>query len=115
MKRKRTLKQFFSVMRVVIAIRWHEQYWHRREGFGGVMDIIDWTKNYYDEEMAAELAEIMMRLEAGGEEQVDLVYEREIIYNYPTNEWLIIFTPKSSSKGKLIMGVRRDNGTMNRY
>lgn len=79
------------------------------------MDIIDWTKNYYDEEMAAELAEIMMRLEAGGEEQVDLVYEREIIYNYPTNEWLIIFTPKSSSKGKLIMGVRRDNGTMNRY
>ncbi len=54
-------------------------------------------------------------MEAGGEIQGDLVYEREIIYNYPTNEWLVIFTPKGSSKGKIIMGVRRDNGTMNRY
>ncbi len=78
-------------------------------------DIVDRTKNYYDEEMAAELAAIMIRPEGGEKMQGDLVYEREIVFNYPTNEWLVIFTPKDSSKGKVIMGVRRDNGTMNRY
>ena len=70
-------------------------------------------KEYYDEEMAVRLASVWApeerKLRGTFEESV------EVVYNYPTNEWLVIFALKDPRWDRLIIGVRRDSGKIRYY
>lgn len=73
------------------------------------MDTIEWDKEYYDEEMAVRLAVTMWwKTRLGIDAKV------EVAYNYPTNEWLVIFT-RDDGEIDCIRGVRRDNGKIEHY
>lgn len=76
----------------------------------GYADMMDRGKNIYDEKMAVTLAEAYF-------EPSEKWVRGDIIYNYPTNEWLVIFTldVDNSEWDRMIIGVRRDNGSMTYY
>lgn len=100
---------FFAVVFGVYAVKCGPY----REMDAYMMDMIERDKEYYDEEMAVRLAE------AWGTDTWQLqgwpAERAEIVYNYPTNEWIVIFTRNSPRWNRIVIGVRRDNGTMERY
>lgn len=76
-----------------------------------MMNTIERDKEYYDEEMAVRLASTMWW---GTDDIESQGISDEVVYSYPTNEWLVIFT-RDDGEITTIIGVRRDNGKMEVY
>lgn len=100
---------FLSVLLGICAVK----YGPYRELDDYMELAIERDKEYYDEEMAVRLASVWApeerKLRGTFEESV------EVVYNYPTNEWLVIFALKDPRWDRLIIGVRRDSGKIRYY
>ena len=100
---------FLSVLLGICAVK----YGPYRELDDYMELAIERDKEYYDEEMAVRLASVWApeerKLRGTFEESV------EVVYNYPTNEWLVIFALKDPRLDRLIIGVRRDSGKIRYY
>ncbi len=70
-------------------------------------------KEYYDEEMAVRLAAVVVL--GYGNLQGTLEESVEVVYNYPTNEWLVILSLDDPLWDRVVVGVRRDNGSIEFY
>lgn len=70
-------------------------------------------QDYYNEEMAVRLAAVLgpdeRKLRGTFEESV------EVVFNYPTNEWLVIYWLSDPIWDRLMIGVRRDTGSIENY
>ena len=67
-------------------------------------------KEYYDEEMAVRLAAVVVL--GYGNLQGTLEESVEVVYNYPTNEWLVIFSLDDPLWDRVVVGVRWDSGSI---
>ena len=100
---------FLSVLLGICAVK----YGPYRELDDYMELAIERDKEYYDEEMAVRLAAVVVL--GYGNLQGTLEESVEVVYNYPTNEWLVILSLDDPLWDRVVVGVRRDNGSIEFY
>ncbi len=95
-----TFLSFGIVFLGISTVKWDSAC--RKNGY---TDMTDWKKNNYDKEMAVTLAEAFFQ-------PTEKWVCRNVTYNYPTHEWIVIFVSEDS---EFKVMVRRDKGTYRGY
>ncbi len=95
-----TFLSFGIVFLGISTVKWDSAC--RKNGY---TDMTDWKKNNYDKEMAVTSAEAFFQ-------PTEKWVCGNVTYNYPTNEWIVIFVSEDS---EFKVMVRRDKGTYRGY